>query len=244
MTKPKVKFLKVLNQQLNKFNIITKMNLGTLISTIITKENIYLFSDGRTVNLDNGEINNLHTKVHRLSKFCGLLVAGVYMPDLPSQVSTIASSNNLIYANQIADVVQKVISKIWEYLENNNPPDKIAASRAFAFICGYDNLFIPRLYYVDSQTTPKFTIKERFLFSEKTDLEIAAMSTGSGEFENPTQMLTDSILKLYKYNSVIENVFLDSFDSVKEELAKSYPKIGGNTFASKINKILGYTKIQ
>lgn len=63
---------------------------GTLIAAFITRDSVYLLSDGRVINTDTGQVHNTHSKVHKLSERCGLLVAGAYMPKLPGTIGYVA----------------------------------------------------------------------------------------------------------------------------------------------------------
>jgi len=220
------------------------MHCGTVIAVFTTREEIYLFSDGRLTNLDTGKFNDAYPKVHRLSKYTGLLTAGINMPDLPVQVSTIASRSNLLYVKDIVPIVRDVMTDIWHYLEGTNVLDKMAERKAFAFICGFDQNLIPHVYYIDNNTTPPFVIKEKSLFTGTINLEIASISTGSGEFVDPSQMLANEISKNYSNSIPLKSILLKSFNSVKLNLAKTNSWIGGQTFYSKITKKSGYTKIQ
>jgi len=208
----------------------------TLIAAFLTRESVYLFSDGRVINTDSGKIYNRHSKVHKLSKRCGLLVAGAYMPELPSTVSKVASKRHMPYVEQIAPIVCQEMKSTWQLLENRESPERIRKARAFAFVAGYDSDNEPRLFYIDDKSIPPFFLQKRELFKGGIDLEIGSLSTGSGELEDPSGMLTQEIRARLPVQQSLYQILLASFNRVKNALASQYEKIGGETFCLILNR--------
>jgi hypothetical protein len=207
---------------------------GTLIAAFITRDSIHLFSDGRVINRETRQISNTHSKVHHLSAHCGMLVAGVYMPALPTAVSRIAAERRQAFADQVAPIVRQEMRASWQILEHREAPERIRQARAFAFVTGFDAHELPRLFYVDNRSVPSFALQERPLFGRGCNLEIGAMSTGSGELEDLSAMFTSEIQARLPLQATLAQVLEESFDCVKNRLAGQYESIGGRGFRSTI----------
>jgi hypothetical protein len=210
---------------------------GTLIAAFLTPDSVHLFSDGRVINTNTGQRYNRHSKVHKLSERCGLLVAGVYMAKLPTMVSKIAMERDTPYVDQIALIVNQEMANTWRLFEERESPDRVNQARAFAFIVGFDSRNRPRLFYTDNKSNPPFHLQERPLFADGKDLEMGAMSTGSGEIENPSSMLTAEIQTRLPVRTSLQQLLLTSFDGVKNILASQYEGIGGDTFHLTFRKV-------
>lgn len=206
------------------------MKQGTLITAFVTHGFVLLLSDGRVVNTETEQVFNDHSKVHVLTDKSGLLVAGVYMPRLPLDVSRIASERGMSCVDQVAPLVKDEMEATWSLLESEVSPEQIAQARAFAFVSGFDSIRQPRLFYIDNRSNPPFSLQERTLFEESNDVEIGAMSTGSGDLENPSSMLVAAIQSRLPLTVPLEEALTSSFNDVKVALASQYERIGGETF--------------
>lgn len=209
---------------------------GTLIAAFITRDSVYLLSDGRVINTDTGQVHNTHSKVHKLSERCGLLVAGAYMPKLPGTVSKIAEERGMPAVEQVAPIVRQEMEATWKLLENRESPESIYRARAFAFVVGFDSCNEPRLFYIDNKSEPAFRLQERHLFGDGNNIEIGSLSTGSGEIEDPSGMLSEEIRARLPIRDSLQQLFIASFNGVKNVLSSQYERIGGETFLLTLNK--------
>jgi len=209
---------------------------GTLIAAFITCDSVYLLSDGRVVNTDTGQVHNTHSKVHKLSERCGLLVAGAYMPELPRTVSKIAEERDMTNVEQVAPIVRQEMEATWQLLKNRESPERIHRSRAFAFVVGFDSCNEPRLFYIDNKSEPAFSLQERHLFGDGNDIEIGSLSTGSGEIEDPSGMLCEEIRARLPIRDTLQQLLIASFNGVKNVLSSQYERIGGETFILTLKK--------
>jgi hypothetical protein len=75
-----------------------------------------------------------------------------------------------------------------------------------------------------------FKINERALFQPEHDLEIAAMSHGSGILENPSAILAGFIQQNI-HNNTLEAAIRLGFEQTKNYLSAKNPSIGGKTFS-------------
>jgi len=209
---------------------------GTFIAAFLDRNSVHLFSDGRAINIKTGHVYNDHSKVHKLSEHCGLLVAGIYMPDLPTTVSKIATERDTPYVEQVAPVVRQEMEATWRLLGERVSPDRLSQARAFAFVAGFDSRNRPCLFYIDDKSKPPFHLQERPLFIGGNDPEIGALSTSSGELENPTDMLIAEYHARLPVRTSLHHLLLASFNGVKNDLASQYEGIGGETFYLIFNK--------
>jgi hypothetical protein len=158
------------------------------------------------------------------------------MPSLPTTVSKIAMERGTPYVQQVAPIVRHEMEAMWRLLGERVSPDRFSQARAFAFVAGFDSCNRPRLFYIDDKSKPPFHLQERPLFIDGNDLEIGAMSTGSGELENPSGMLTAEIQVRLPVRTLLHQLLLASFDGVKNALSSQYERIGGDTFYLIFNK--------
>ena len=217
---------------------------GTIISVVLTKEMIYLLSDGRLVNNEKKEIiSESHSKIHWLSKYAGLLVAGKYMPKVPNQVREIIKFRKLLFIDEIVEHVENIFIPKWEELIKTFPPDTIKEARAFAFITGFDKKYNPRLFYIDSCSSPIFKIQEGMLFRDNEILECSIMANHPPANIDVSQTFIDILTLKSKGGMQTFSAILESFNYVKEQLSMEVLGIGGKTFASVIDKSNGFLDI-
>jgi hypothetical protein len=213
---------------------------GTLIAAFLLRDQVFLFSDGRVIDADSGQVHDDWSKVHHLAPMVGMLTAGHYVPHLRDDICRNSSERNVSTVDGVANIAGLVLSETWRRFES--APEnaaKIALARVFVFIAGFDAHAEARLFYLDSTSTPRFRLQERSLFSPGRDLEIAAMSTGSGATENPSALLINEVQTRLR-SQVDFDVLCSAFDATKAELAKTNDRIGGVTFAAVVDRRTGF----
>jgi len=221
---------------------------GTLIAAFFTKDEIFLASDGRVNNIDNGEVHDDWSKVHQINKSVGMLTAGACTPTLATDIINNCKSRGIETVDEVAKIAHLVLKEIWrlnvDMFEREGKLDDI---RIFIFLAGFDAHSQPRLFYLDNMSDPIFTIQERNLFQTATDIEIAALSTGSGEEENPSAMLAADIRNNLSSNNAKQNslpmALHSAFNSTKDRLSNRNSSIGGQTFFSRLSVSSGYQDI-
>jgi len=221
------------------------MNLyleGTLTAFVATRDRIYLLSDGRVTNSKTGESSDEHSKVHPINKYVGILVAGRFVPILASNVREKSSTQAKNSVFEIAQFTKEEFETAWRLMNDQFTSEEIASIRLFSFIAGFEN-GQPKLFYVDNMTNPPFEIKERLLFQGTSDFEIAALSHGSGDYNNPSGLLTNQIktnAQLYSGVMSLDDIIRQSFDNVKKAISEHSPQIGGKTFMGIIDANEGF----
>jgi hypothetical protein len=165
-----------------------------------------------------------------------MLVARVYMPMLPTTVSQTAAQRRQPFVDQVAWIVRHEMEASWRIIELRELPERIRQARAFAFVAGFDVNESPRLFYIDNKSNPPFLLQERPLFTTGNDLEMGAMSTGSGELEDPSSMLAAEIQVRLPLQMTLHRLLEESFNHVKDTLAAQYESIGGRTFSLVISR--------
>jgi len=160
-----------------------------------------------------------------------MLVAGVYMPTLPMTVSQAVARRGEPFVDQVARIVRQEMEARWRILEQREPPERVRQARAFAFVVGFDASESPRLFYIDNKSNPPFVLQERRLFGAGNNLEVGAMSTGSGELDDVSGMLGAEIGARLTAQITLDRLLTESFDQVKDRLAERYESIGGTTFS-------------
>jgi len=215
---------------------------GTLVVAFLMRNEILLCSDGRVVDaLSGAVVRDDWSKVHQLTPMIGLLTLGRYLPNLVSSFRSQWSGRTGSSVLDAVTVLSLSLTEEWRNLTTQ--PGHLASDlRVFIFIAGFENTGQARLYYLDDRTDPPFTIKERILFADGCDVEIAAMSHGSKGEQNPALAIRRQFAIIQK-NQLLHNVrrqLLDSFEAAKDELSLMDSHIGGRTFAATINPARGF----
>ena len=221
---------------------------GTLIAAFLTKSDIFLASDGRVICNETGKVDDNWSKVHKINNYVGMLTAGAYLPHLKDDIIKNCKERSLTFVDHVVKITSLVLKEIWrlnvDRFKRDGKSDEI---RIFIFLAGFDQNRVSRLFYLDNLSTPIFNIQERTLFQTSNDLEIAAMSTGSGKVENPSEILFAKINNRLIFNDSVNNnlpgILYSSFNDTKDQLSKTNQRIGGHTFFSKINISSGYHDI-
>jgi hypothetical protein len=221
---------------------------GTLIATVITKNLIYLFSDGRLINKERGVINDNWSKIHKINDLVGMLVAGQYIQHLRDDIIRNCQRRNLKSVKDVAEITSLVLKGTWNNIAANPEyKEKISEIKIFAFIVGFDASASPHLYFVDSMSSPMFRLQERLLFLGGEDLEIGAISYESGIKENPSNMLINQIIPhrnlINRKEFELKDILLRAFNDIKNELSKNHSSIGGQTFFAVIDNKKGFKNI-
>lgn len=217
---------------------------GSFIATFITKNKIFLFSDGRLTNTQTGVVNDSTSKVHELTRQVGMLAAGSHMPYLGSHIAEVCAHEGIVFVHGVVDITKLALETIWrDFSERPDNRDKVEDVRIFVFVSGFDSSMTPHMYYLDNMSNPRFKPQHRVLFQAGNDLEIGAISTGSGENVNPSSILTKQIesqIKTARGKYNLEEVLHLTFDSTKAELGIKNNWIGGDTFIAEIEAASGF----
>lgn len=217
---------------------------GTLIATFITKNKIYLLSDGRVINKIDGTIRDDWSKIHKINNRVGMLVAGIYVPNLRDDIIRNCRERDLTSVKDVANISSLILQEIWnQYTANPEYKEKIKNIRIFVFLVGFDENNVPHMFFLDNMSEPRFKLQEKALFEVGDELEIGAMSYASGETENPSGMLikylTPYINSKGKQIDLKRSIY-SAFNSTKKELAEKTQQIGGKTFFAEIDIKNGY----
>lgn len=216
---------------------------GTLIAAFLTKTEIVLCSDGRAVNASTGVVvSDAWTKIHRLTDRVGLLTAGRDLPGLVPRFRAKQAAARPSTITQLADLLQGALDEEWAALPPGDPGG--GAGRSFVFMTGFDAVGAPRIFHLDSQA--RFRVQEMPLFGGGRELEIAAMSTGSGLTQDPSGLLLRQLQSTRTREPAIDLLrwLLSSFDAAKAELASQDPRIGGRTFVAVIDVREGFRELR
>ena len=110
----------------------------------------------------------------------------------------------------------------------------------FVFVAGFDIRNEPRLFQLDSRSG--FLIDEERVLTDSHELEIHAMSTGSGIDERPSDTIV-KYLNLQTRRTDLDAWLLGGFNQTKDELARTNARIGGRTFAATIGAASGFREV-
>jgi len=213
---------------------------GTLIAAFVTKAEILLCSDGRAVNsLDGRVISDEWPKVHRLSTRTGLLTAGRSLSGLTRRIELKIGDSPSAPVTDVVEYVRASLNEEWAILFPT-PPKPADESRVFVFVAGFDSRNEPRLFQLDSRSG--FLVEEARILADGHDLEIHAMSTGSGIDERPSETIV-KYLNLQTRRTDLDGWLLGGFNQTKDELARTNAKIGGRTFAATIGAASGFREV-
>jgi hypothetical protein len=220
---------------------------GTLIAAFLTRDEIFLASDGRVIHNKTGQIHNDWSKVHQINKYVGMLTAGAFIPPFKDAVVRNCNDRNIRTVEGVVQVASLILTEFWRSnVERIKQSGRLDEFRVFVFIAGFDVNNCPRLFYLDNMSKPKFSIQVRQLFQNGHDFEIGALSTGSGQEEDPSGLLTQEINCRIQQLGIIPNLSLilySAFSLVKDKLSKTNSRIGGKTFLSKIDRTDGFKDI-
>jgi len=222
------------------------ISYGTLVCTVITLKRIYLFSDGR-VN-DKGEIiSDEHSKVHQITKFTGMLTAGMFLkPLIPTTINE-CKKKNLIFAEDVVQIAALVLREIWNHnLELMESREKDEKMKIFAFVAGYSKEKVPKLYYLESNSSPRFVINERLLFRSGKEIEIGSIVSDETT-QDSTDLMMNNIVQLRKRikakkvgKKKLSKVFRSAFDATKKQINSENNLVGGKTFTGTIDPLFGF----
>jgi hypothetical protein len=213
---------------------------GTLIAAFVTKAEILLASDGRAVNSADGRvISDEWPKVHRLSAKAGLLTAGRSLSGLTRRIETKLGDSLAAPVTDVVEIVRASLAEEWAILFPT-PPKPSDESRVFVFVAGFDSRNEPRLFQLDSRSG--FLVDESRVLGEGHELEIHAMSTGSGIDEKPSDTIV-KYLNLQTRRTDLDAWLLGGFNQTKDELGRTNAKIGGRTFAATIGAASGFREV-
>jgi hypothetical protein len=220
---------------------------GTLVAAFLTRSAIFLASDGRVIDSDSGKIFDDWTKVHRLTEQVGMLTAGAYVKHLKEDIVCKCNSRGILDVVGVAQIASLVLQEIWRLNAGAiEAQGKLEEVRIFIFLAGFDETGQPRLFYSDNNSQPKFAIQERQLFRSGYDLEIAAISTGSGKWEDPSELLKEEIgarIETGMSVQILPHLLYSAFGATKKKLSVTNPRVGGKTFFSHIDPEGGYLDI-
>jgi proteasome subunit B (beta)-like protein len=216
---------------------------GTLVAAFITRNEIVLCSDGRVVSsADGAVVRDDWSKVHRLSDRIGVLTAG---RDLPGLMTRVKSQLSRRPAVTMADTVATLRQSLVEEWANVTSGSRSAGrGRTFVFVAGFDESGKPRLFHLDSQTQPEFTLSEMPLFETVRDLEIGAIATGT-QTEDPSAVIVRHLGGLQRRQPTLglHQLLLGAFNETKTQLAASNSRIGGLTYAAAIDRTNGFRDV-
>ena len=208
------------------FVIVATDCYGALIAAVYTHDKIYLFSDGRVLDNKTKIVRcDYISKVHQITDKVALLTAGVYIPELTAEI-VYTPGVNLGDINSIVKASKQTLEKKWtKVIDKNN-------RRAILFVVGYDQGRKHRLFMIDSKHEPPFTVIEKKYAIGRDSLELVAMSTGSGDAVNPSNILKSHILSLVRQGIPKERLVEQAFRLTKEEMGKNNKAIGGKIFSA------------
>ena len=215
--------------------------LGTVVCSVITQKKIYLFSDGR-VHKDGNIVADDHSKVHKATNFTGILTAGMYLEPLVPTIVDECKAQELYYVEEVVQVTALVLKKIWDdNLSLMEKREKEEEMKIAAFVAGFSRNIEPRLYYLESNSNPRFAILQRPLFKSGNDVEIGALVSAETKHDATTLMIkhVQRILKKSNNRNLYE-VFRSAFDSTKEEISSDNRLVGGYTFVGIIDPTFGF----
>lgn len=214
---------------------------GTLVCNVVTPWKIYLFSDGR-VNEKGKIISDDHSKVHKITKFAGMLAAGMYLKPLVPTLIKECEAQALTFVEDVVQIASVLLQKIWKdnlkSMEKREEEDKM---KIFTFVAGYSKNKIPKLYYLESTSTPRFGIIERPLFKGGNDVEVGAV-VSAGTTKDVTALISKHIMRIRETTKInnLEKVFRKAFDATKQEINAENQLVGGKTFFGIIDLINGF----
>ncbi len=166
---------------------------GTLVCCLTTKENIYLYSDGRITKYGQ-IISEEFSKVHKITKFVGMLTAGVHLEPFKPNLVKNCYAHSIDYIDEVAEIASTLLIKIWHAnLPLMDRLEKEEQKRVFIFLTGYTRLSEPKLYYLDSVSRPRFLPQQRYLFADPLqDIEIASIVSNESN-DNSSNLITGHI---------------------------------------------------
>ena len=218
---------------------------GTLIAALVTRSEILLCSDGRVVNsVDRETVREDWPKVHRLTARAGLLTAGRDLPSLRDRFAEKLGLQRPEAVSAVATVLRGSLEAEWGAMAARS--GRLPAGRVFAIVAGFDADRTPRLYYMDSATTPAFLMQTVPLFEAGQDLEVFAIASNLDRREEASALLVRHLDSLARQQPGGErrDLMLRAFDGAKQELAQRNPTIGGVTFAAAITPEGGYVAVR
>ena len=218
---------------------------GTLIAAFVTRTEILLCSDGRVVDsVSRSTVRDDWPKVHGLTTRTGLLTAGRDLAGLRDQFVMKLGTQQPEAVSAVATVLRGSLEAEWRALgaRSGRPP----AGRVFAVVAGFDTDGAPRLFYMDSGTTPSFLMQPVPLFGAGQALEVFAIATNSSVREDISALIVRNLDALVRQQPGAERrpLMLAAFEAAKRDLSARNPTVGGRTFASIVTPERGYEPLR
>jgi hypothetical protein len=218
---------------------------GTLVAAFVTRGEIVLCSDGRVVNAGDGAVvRDDWSKVHKISDRIGMLTAGRDLPNLMPHLGAKLGRHARAPLGETLTMLRTTLREEWAAIAAASSRSG-GHGRTFVFLAGFDETGAPRLFYLDSQTTPAFQPTEMPLFDDARDLEIGAIATGTGN-QDPSATIVKHLggLQTRQPTLGLHPLLLGAFNATKAELAVQNKRIGGLTFAAAIDRQSGFRTLQ
>jgi hypothetical protein len=209
---------------------------GTLVAYFATRDEIFLFSDGRAIDHAGGAIHDDWSKVHYINERVGLLEGGIYIPNLASDVARECRERKTWSADEVAEIASERMKRAVAELIGRSPDSAaLRNARFYIIVAGFDRRERPRVFLIDSQTTPCFSPIEQPCDLTRRQVAIGAISTRSGSSESPAALLkeyfTPAEIAVSNRKTEVEHAAALAFEKTKLRLAETDPTIGGDSFS-------------
>lgn len=218
---------------------------GSLIAAFVTQDEIILMSDGRAVSSADGSIVREDLpKVHRLAIRAGMLTAGRSLPDLPGLARARAAAQ--ASAGLVAEVAAVRQALQDEWIDVMSAANGAPTGRTFAFVAGFDERGVPRVFYLDTRTAPDIRVNEMSILDDGRDLEVVAISSSIDGSADASSLIVRHIEAVYRARPSIgrRDMLVQAFVAAQAEMSASDPRIGGRTFAATIDRANGYSALE
>lgn len=202
---------------------------GTFVACILLPDTAFLFSDGLVTQNKPNEpkkiVSKNFSKVHKVNDLCAFLTYGRFLPDLEDRINASIKVND--GPTKIGRKFSVIMSELWK----NAPKENVKTG---AMVISFQKN-IPYCFVVENTSNPPFKPGPRLMPSKNQQISIGAVCHDEEKLKSSNRLTKQVELLANKGVQLNHKRFRESFDKVKNELAKLSEEIGGNTFELILN---------
>jgi len=197
---------------------------GTFVACFLLPNIAFLFSDGLVSQNKPNEpkiiFSKNFSKIHKVNDHTAFLTYGRFLPDLEDRIKESVKVND--GPTELGKKFSAIMSELWEKAPKENV-------KTGAIIISFQGN-IPYSFVVESTSNPPFMPGPRHMPTKDQQLSIGAISHDEEKFKSADRLVKQIQLLNHKGVQLNHKSFRDSFNKVKNDLAKLSNEIGGNTF--------------
>lgn len=197
---------------------------GTFVACFLLPDVAFLFSDGLVTLTKPNEpkkvISTSFSKIHQVNNHTAFLTYGRFLPDLEDRIKEVIEENDR--PSELGNKFSAIMSELWKRAPKENV-------KTGAIIVSFQGN-VPYSFVVESTSNPPFISGPRHMPTRDQQLSIGAISHDEKRFKSGDRLTREIQSLIHKGRPLGPKSFRDSFNKVKDDLARISDEIGGTTF--------------